>query len=221
MNRVPLSESHERGINLPPLRRLLAYQKLRQRIIYETCLAGFRLRSVDAGDTRISRCNSLEIKTDYSQRAGARRSLDPRAAGEGKLAVLKMLFEFFPRHFLCFCWCVRACVCFFSIFPWMQAKCGGSHGDISIAATELCSLFTIWCKIVNVRFNCLLFSASCHVVPWISILICVTDLEKCGENSLTLSCNKDKRLNTLSLTSTGKNIRTENKMPKFNQSTLN
>lgn len=118
MNRVPLSESHERGINLPPLRRLLAYQKLRQRIIYETCLAGFRLRSVDAGDTRISRCNSLEIKTDYSQRAGARRSLDPRAAGEGKLAVLKMLFEFIPRHFLCFCWCVRACVCVF--FPYSR-----------------------------------------------------------------------------------------------------
>lgn len=83
MNRVSLSESHERRINLPPLRRLLAYQKLRERIIYETCLAGVRLRSVGAGYTCISPCNSLEIETDYSQRAGTGRSLDgTTAAGE-------------------------------------------------------------------------------------------------------------------------------------------
>lgn len=59
-----MSKSHERSINLPPLRRLLAFQKLRQRIIYETCLAGFRLGSVDAGE---SQSNLLRLKTDHSQ----------------------------------------------------------------------------------------------------------------------------------------------------------
>lgn len=73
MNRVSLSESH---INLPPLRHLLAYQKRRERIIYETSLAGVRLRSVDAEDTCIFQCNSLELETDYPQRAGMWRSLD-------------------------------------------------------------------------------------------------------------------------------------------------
>lgn len=146
----------------------------------------------------------------------------PACCRRGEISRLKNALWVYSAPFFVFL-LVRACVCvcFFSIFPWMQAKCGGSHGDISIAATELCSLFTIWCKIVNVRFNCLLFSASCHVVPWISILICVRNLEKCGENSSTLNCNKDKKLNTLSLTSTGKNIRTENNMPKFYQSPLN
>lgn len=91
VNRVSLSESHERSINLPPLRRLLAYQKLRERIIYETCFAGFRLRSVDAGDTCISQCNSLEIKTDYSQRVGMWRSLD--CLQEWKLAMQSRLFK--------------------------------------------------------------------------------------------------------------------------------
>ena len=132
-----------------------------------------------------------------------------------------MLFEFcfvlfFFAPFLCFgcCVCVCVCVCsFFFIFPWIQAKCGGSHGDISIAATELCSLFTIWCKIVNVRFYRLFFGASCHVLLWMSILICVTNLEKCGENAVTdftLNCKKDRRLNTHSLTSTSHEITEQN-----------
>lgn len=60
-----MSKSHERRINLPPLRRLLVYQKLRQRIIYETRLAGFRLRSVGAGD--MSQCNLIEIRSDCSR----------------------------------------------------------------------------------------------------------------------------------------------------------
>lgn len=68
LNSVSPSDSRVRGINLLPLRHLLAYQKLRERIIYETCLAGFRLWSVDVGETCISQGNSLEEKTDYSRR---------------------------------------------------------------------------------------------------------------------------------------------------------
>lgn len=93
MNRVSLSESH---INLPPLRRLLAYQKRSERIIYETRLAGVRLRSVDAGDTCISQCNSLGAETDYPQRAEMWRSLDSRLqewklAGQSRLLKMRLL----------------------------------------------------------------------------------------------------------------------------------
>lgn len=77
-----------------PLRHLLAYQKLRERIIYETCLAGFRLGSVDVGDTCISQGNSLEEKTDYSHRQERVWILSARLLLISYEILLKCLFFF-------------------------------------------------------------------------------------------------------------------------------
>lgn len=83
-----------------PLRHLLAYQKLRERIIYETCLAGFRLRSVDVGDTCISQGNSLEEKTDYSRRQERVWILSARLLLISYEILLKCLGFFFPTFFM-------------------------------------------------------------------------------------------------------------------------
>jgi len=64
-----------------PLSHLLAYQKLRERIIYETCLAGFRLGSADAGDACVCHCNKLKEEMYYSQRRYS--NLDP-VCGNGR-----------------------------------------------------------------------------------------------------------------------------------------
>lgn len=51
-----------------------------------------------------------------------------------------------------------------------RPKSGGSHGEISIAAVELCSLFTICCKTaLNVRFYCLALSGKQRGI-WAAIL---------------------------------------------------
>lgn len=86
-----MSKSHERRINLPPLRRLLVYQKLRQRIIYETRLAGFRLRSVGAGD--MSQCNLIEIRSDCSRGGKKRGQVWIHFAGEGKVSRERRLLK--------------------------------------------------------------------------------------------------------------------------------
>lgn len=99
LNSVSPSDSRVRGINLLPLRHLLAYQKLRERIIYETCLAGFRLRSVDVGETCISQGNSLEEKTDYSRRQERVWILSARLLLISYEILLKCLGVFFPRFF--------------------------------------------------------------------------------------------------------------------------
>lgn len=81
---VSVSQTH---ISSSPLRHLLAYQKCGERIIYETSRAGVRLRSVDAEDTRISQCNSLEMETDYGRRAGGMQTSLDRRPHEWKLAM--------------------------------------------------------------------------------------------------------------------------------------
>lgn len=100
----------------------------------------------EGGDTCISRCNSLEIYKDRLFPEGTDvekfglpvcRSLNQQSGSdcfENAAAALWIFFYF---------------VCVFLIFLWIQAKRRGSHGEISIAATELCSLLTVCCK--NVR----------------------------------------------------------------------
>lgn len=69
-------------------------------------------------------------------------------SGLFKNAAAGVHFEFLGPFFFLFLF-----VAVFFILLWMQAKYRGSHGEISIAAAELCSLFTVRCKTAeNVRF---------------------------------------------------------------------